>query len=520
MPQPLRYQRQLSRIFLYTLYTAILSTLIAALIGVGTAFFTSHRRFFGRRFLLAAGIVPLCVPPLVIALGYVSFFGVNGIVSGWLKAISAAAGGKFGGLTFLYTTAGVIIAQGFYNFPLVTRIVNDAWERLPRDNENAARLLGAGEARVFFTVTLPRLTGAIGAACIPVFLFCFFSFMIVLLFSPPGNSTLEVELYHSVRTTLDMAAGAKLAVIETVSALSVVFLYSYVVRKNQIGVEGLSFTRTKRSYVGRQAFKTGGARVAEIAGFVVLAVLTVLFFVGPGVAVLISSFTIKQNNAQVFGFGLFRGLFGSASFWKAFFNSLLIGLCTSALCCFISFVYSVIIRMKGKQQKVLFQLIPVLPMAISSVVTGWLLSLVFGGGNVVLLVLCQTLLFWPVGYKQIQNGMNQLTTDTQNAAFILSRGRLDCAMRFYLPSCRKVIFTAFCYCFAVSIGDATLPLVLAIPDFSTLALYTYRLAGAFRFNQACACAVVMIILAMCPFACIRSLTNVFYRSKHPQNLGK
>ena len=64
-----------------------------------------------------------------------------------------------------------------------------------------------------------------------------------------------------------------------------------------------------------------------------------------------------------------------------------------------------------------------------------------------------------------------------------------------------MIFTAFCYCFAVSIGDATLPLVLAIPDFSTLALYTYRLAGAFRFNQACACAVVMIVLAVLPFVC-------------------
>ena len=122
------------------------------------------------------------MPPLVIALGYVSFFGVNGIVSGWLKAIANAAGGHFDGLTFLYTTLGVVVAQGFYNCPLVTRIVNDAWERLPRDNENAARLLGAGEGRIFFTITLPRLSGAIAAACIPVFLFCFFSFMIVLLF--------------------------------------------------------------------------------------------------------------------------------------------------------------------------------------------------------------------------------------------------------------------------------------------------------------------------------------------------
>ena len=487
------------RIFFYTLNTALFSTLIACVIGVGTAFFTARRNFWGRRFLLAAGIVPLCVPPLIIALGYVSFFGVNGIVSGWIKGLAAAAGRKFGGLTFLYTTAGVIIAQGFYNFPLVTRIVNDAWERLPRENENAARLLGAGEARVFFTVTLPRLSGAIGAACIPVFVFCFFSFMIVLLFSPPGTSTLEVELYHSVRTTLEIGNGVMIALVETLTAMGIVFAYSYVVRKNQIGVEGLSFTRAVKSRIGGQPFETRSALAVEVAGFVLLAVLTLLFFVGPGIAVLFSSFTIKQNSAEFFGLGLFRALFGSATFWKSFFNSLAIGLCTSFLCCFISFVYSVVIRMKGKQQKVLFQLIPVLPMAVSSVVTGWLLSLLFGGGNVVVIVLCQTLLFWPIGYKQIQNGMNQLSSDTQNAAFILSRGRFDCAMRFYLPSCRRVIFTAFCYCFAVSLGDATLPLVLAIPNFSTLALYTYRLAGAFRFNQACACALVMIILGVMPF---------------------
>lgn len=494
-------------IYFYTLYTALLSTLIACVVGVGTAFFTSHRNFFGRRFLLASGIVPLCVPSLVIALGYVSFFGVNGIVSGWLKAVAVAAGGKFDGLTFLYTTAGVVIAQGFYNFPLVTRIVNDAWERLPPQNENAARLLGATEGRIFFTITLPRLSGAIAAACIPVFLFCFFSFMIVLLFSPPGNSTLEVELYHSVRTTLDIKSGIILALIETVTAMGIVFVYSHVIRKNQIGVEGLSFTDNKKSFIAAQPYETRSARAVEITGFVILAVLTLLFFIGPGAAVLISSFTIKQNNAQIAGIGQFRALFDSATFWKAFVNSLLIGLCTSALCCFISFVYSVVIRMKGKQQKVLAQLVPVLPMAVSSVVTGWLLSLIFNGGNVVVLVLCQTLLFWPVGYKQIQNGMNQLTGDTQNAAFILSRGRLDCALRFYLPSCRKVIFTAFCYCFAVSIGDATLPLVLAIPNFSTLALYTYRLAGAFRFNQACACAVVMIVMAGAGFICGPSKGN-------------
>ena len=484
-------------ILLYTLYTAVFSTLIACVIGVSAAFFTSHRRFVGRRLLLAAGIVPLCVPSLVIALGYVSFFGVNGIASGWLKSLAALTGKQFGGLTFLYTTAGVIIAQGFYNFPLVTRIVNDAWERLPRDNENAARLLGAGECRVFFTVTLPRLSGAIGASCIPVFLFCFFSFMIVLLFSPPGTSTLEVELYHSVRTTLDIAAGTKIAVIETVCALWIVFLYSYVIRKNQSGVEGLSFISGRKCKIGKSDFCSRRCAAFEIIFFVVLIILILLFFVGPGAGVLVSAFTQKKQNVESVSLNQFKTLFGTTNFWKSLGYSVVVGLCTAALCCLIAFVYSVIVRMKRRQNVIALQMIPLLPMAISSVVVGWILGLIFGG-SVLSLVICQTLLYWPVAYKQIQNGLNQLTDDTQNAAFILSRGRIDCAIRFYLPSCRNVMITAFSYCFAMSIGDATLPLVLAIPNFSTLALYTYRLAGAFRFNQACACAMIIILLAVLP----------------------
>ena len=489
----LRFQRLLINILFYTLYTALFSTLIACAVGVGAAFFTARRSFAGRRLLLAAGIVPLCVPPLIIALGYVSFFGVNGIASSWLKSLVRITGRQSGGLTFLYTTAGVIIAQGFYNFPLVTRIVNDAWEQLPRDNENAARLLGTGEARVFFTVTLPRLSGAIGAACIPVFLFCFFSFMIVLLFSPPGTTTLEVELYHSVRTTLDMTAGSKLAVIETFCALWVVFLYSYVVRKNQGGVEGLSFSGSRRCKIGKSDFCPRGRAAFEIIFFAVLAVLILLFFAGPGIGVLISAFTQKKQNVETISFAQFISLFKAATFWKSLINSVCVGFCTATLCCFIAFVYSVIVRMKHRQNNIALQMIPLLPMAISSVMVGWVLGLIFGG-SVFALVLCQTLLYWPVAYKQIQNGLNQLTDYTQNAAFMLSRGGMDCALRFYLPSCCSVMKTAFCYCFAMSIGDATLPLVLAIPNFSTLALYTYRLAGAFRFNQACACAVIIILM--------------------------
>ena len=109
-------------VYFYTLITALLSTALAVVVGSVAAYFTAQRKFFGRNLLLSTSAVPLCVPPLVVALGFVSFFGVNGAFNHLFHSNKA----------FLYTTAGVIIAQGFYNFPYVLGILNDAIENLPK----------------------------------------------------------------------------------------------------------------------------------------------------------------------------------------------------------------------------------------------------------------------------------------------------------------------------------------------------------------------------------------------------
>ncbi len=132
------------RIYFYTLEIALLSTLVAAVAGIPMAYFTARRRFPGRKLLLSISAVPLCVPALIVALGYVTFWGMNGTVN-------RLFGTNF---SFLYSTAGIVIAQGFYHVPLITGIVSEAWERLPREQENAARLLGAAEGSVLCTGTL------------------------------------------------------------------------------------------------------------------------------------------------------------------------------------------------------------------------------------------------------------------------------------------------------------------------------------------------------------------------------
>lgn len=472
------------RIYFYTLEIAFFSTVIAAAIGIVMAYFTAQRNFWGRKIILGASVVPLCVPPLLIALGYVGFWGMNGTANRILAQLFNTER-----KSFLYSLFGIIIAQGFYNFPLVTGIVTDAWESLPKENENAARLLGAGDFRVLWTITLPRLKGAIASACIPVFLYCFFSFMIVLLFSPPGYSTLEVEIYHSIRSTLDVKTGAGLAIMETLTALFIVFAYSFIIRKNQKKSDGVSYTPYYRKKITKVC-------VAEKIVFIVIMVAVLLFFFFPLLSILGSSFSKVKNGRSVFSFEQYAEIFASVAFWKALGGSVVVGVCASGICCVLAFLYAIGGKLGGREESAFYVTLPLVPMAVSSVVLAWCFGLIFHRGNIFLLVIMQTLLYWPLAYRQIQNGMNRINKETDCAAKLLSKNKVDSILRVYIPACKNVIISAFGYCFAVSIGDATLPLVLSIPKFNTLALYTYRLAATYRFNQACSAGILMIFVCL------------------------
>ena len=169
---------QILHVSAFTIAQALCSTAVALIVGVTAAFFTARRQFFGKRFLLSLSSVPLCIPSLLIALGFVSFFGMSGTLNTLLKALLHTDTPP---LTFLYSFSGIIIAHGFYNFPLVMSNVHDAWSTIPQEQAEAARLLGARESRIFTTVTLFQLLPAIVSSCMLVFLYCFFSFSILFV---------------------------------------------------------------------------------------------------------------------------------------------------------------------------------------------------------------------------------------------------------------------------------------------------------------------------------------------------
>lgn len=467
--------RSVWRSLVFSVKQAFCSTLLALVIGLPAAFFVARRRFAGSRLLRAFSAVPLCIPPILVALGYVQAFGMNGIANRILMKITGSTEPP---LSFLYSFTGVVIAHGFYDFPIIMRTVADSWASLNQDEYDAARVCGARPSRVFRTVTLPQLAPAIASGAAIVFLYCFFSFVIVLLFISTGGTSLEVEIYHAARNTLNFQHASRLALVETGAALIMLVLY---IMPGRAGRRSVS--------VSRPLEKKKMRGILEYASLIILLASIIAFFVLPLGAI------VARGSVS------FGALFSRSGFFTALKNTLLTSVCTGLLSVLLATVFTVISHVADPNKKRLsLQILPLIPMAVSSVVLSYGLMRLFPGSSSPLqLIVAESLLYWPFAQQQINRAMDRIPQQVEQAALILSPRPFTHMFRVLLPLSRRGILSGFAFCMAMSVGDASIPLVLSLPRFDTLALYTYRLSGAYRFSEACACGFLLLITGIALF---------------------
>jgi sulfate transport system permease protein len=120
--------------------------------GLCAAWAIARFDFRGKTLLTALIDLPLAVSPVVSGLVYVLLFGLQG----WL--------GPFLGrhdVQVIFAVPGIVLATIFVTFPYVARELIPVMEEQGREQEEAARLLGAGGWQILWRVTLPRVKWAL-----------------------------------------------------------------------------------------------------------------------------------------------------------------------------------------------------------------------------------------------------------------------------------------------------------------------------------------------------------------------
>jgi molybdate transport system permease protein len=129
-----------------SLMTTALSLVLTIVIATPLAHLLARRRFRGASIVEAVVDLPIVLPPSVAGLALLLALGRRGLIG---EPLAAA------GITIPFTTAAVVIAQIFVSAPFFIRAARSGFLGVDRDLEDAARVDGATERQVAWSITIP-----------------------------------------------------------------------------------------------------------------------------------------------------------------------------------------------------------------------------------------------------------------------------------------------------------------------------------------------------------------------------
>ncbi len=201
--------------------------------GILVAWVLARLKFPGKSLLDGLIHLPLVLPPVVVGYLLLVLLGSRGFLGAWLHETL--------GITIIFTWKGAALASAVMAFPLLVRAMRLSIESVDRGLEDAARTLGAGPLRVFFTVTLPLVIPGVIAGAILAFARSLGEFGATITFvsNIQGQTqTLPLALYTLTQIPGGEWAAMRLCVIAVVLGMAALVASELLARRYAARMEG------------------------------------------------------------------------------------------------------------------------------------------------------------------------------------------------------------------------------------------------------------------------------------------
>ncbi|GGU23754.1 ABC transporter permease [Nocardioides albus] len=470
---------EVQRALWFTLWSSGLATVLSVALGLPAAF-ALHRLSFPLQRVIRAGLlVPFVLPTVVVGVAFRELIGEAGLLAG---------------LGLDGTPTAIILGLVFFNASVVIRAVGAAWESLdPRPGE-AAAALGAGPARVFWTITLPALRPAIVSAASVVFLFCATAFGIVLTLGGVRYNSIETEIYKLTFTLFDLPGAAVLSVLQL---LVVIGLLVVAGRLRSVPDPAQSRVVVRRRRVS----------LRDLPVLLSTSVL-VLLVAGPLLALLLGSLRVDDrwslgNYAALQTPGFDPPL--PVPVTTALMTSLAVAVQASVIALVLGLLVAFAVtrrsqtRAERRVRGVLDGLFMV-PLGVSAVTLGLGLYLTLGSGALDfrdepwLVPLAQALVALPLVVRTLVPVLASVDDRLRQAAAGLGAGPLRAVMTVDVPAVWKPLLASAGFAFAASLGEFGATSFLVREERPTLPVVILRLLsrpGSDNYGMALAAACVL-----------------------------
>ena len=467
------------RVIWFTLWSSVVGTLLALLLGIPAAHLLHRRTFPGRGVLRALLLVPFVLPTVVVGVAFRELIG---------------EAGPLGFLGFDGSAAAIVAGLVFFNVAVVIRAVGAAWETLDRRPAEAAAALGASPAHVFWTVTLPALRPAIVAAASVVFLFCATAFGVVLTLGGLRYSSVETEIYLLTTNLLDLQAAAALSIVQLLAITALLFVTSRL-RAVPDSTLARSTARAPRPTRGDWPSVLATWVVVVLVGLPIAALVAGSLQVGDG-------WGLANYRALTTG-GSRQALVVPAT--EALVTSLRTAFDATWMSLSLGLMVAVVVSRRShtraeRRARGFLDGLFLLPLGVSAVTLGFgfLITLdhppVDFRDSLLLVPIAQALVALPLVVRTLAPALAGVDDRQRQAAASLGAGPLRTFATVDLPVLGKPLLAAAGFAFAVSLGEFGATSFLAREEHPTLPIVIFQLIGhpgALNYGMALAASVVL-----------------------------
>ena len=459
----------------FTLWQALLSTVLTVALGLPAAYVFARYRFPGRSLLRSLTLVPFVLPTIVVGVAFLAVLGPSSPI----------------GVNLRGTVWAILIAHVFYNLAIVIRGVGAFWEQIDPHMEEAARSLGASKWRAFRTVTLPLLRPAILSSAALIFLFSFTSFGVILVLGGLRHATLEVEIWRQATAFLRLDLAAALAVLQLIGVTVLLIVYGKARERRAAELPLRPPNETARTP------RTAGEWAVVVAtlgmlGVIVVAPLAVLI----GRSLKVDGGWSFTNYANLFDPPRASALFVPPT--DAIVNTLRFALPAVLIATGIGLLAAfVIVGARGRSGRV-FDAVLMLPLGTSAVTIGFgfLVALdepVDLRASLLLIPVAHALVAIPFVVRSTVPVMESIQHRLREAASVLGASPRRVWREVDLPLVARALAVAAMFAFAISVGEFGATSFIARPQTATIPVAIFRLLGRpGTFGEAMAMSVVLM----------------------------
>lgn len=460
-----------------TFVQCICSSLLSVIVGYVFAYAVVKAEIPGKKFFSLVPIIHLITPPFVGGLAFILLFGKQGFITHTILGLDVS----------LYGFWGLLVAQVLSFFPMAFLICSQVLRGINTNIEQSARSLGAGEFRIFLTVTLPLSWPGILSS---------FLFIAVSVLSDFGNPlivggrfrVLAVEIYTQLTGWLNIGTSAVLGIVLVIPSVILFLLQNRISKKLEV----------KTATVGGKSYGIVQTnRVPVLTKIILFSFVLIfsLFIIAQVIAIIAGSFQ------QLWGINTkltLKHILAISNYGKELKNSVIFAMLSAVLSTVMATISSYLVHRTDVPLRKTLDVMAQLPSAIPGTLHGLSISiaanLLHFKNSTILIILAMTIAFMPFAYRIISNSFGQLGSNLDQSARSLGANQLISLLTVLVPLARGGIFSGFVYDFIRGVG--TLSAVIFLVSFKTplASIQLINLAEQGAWGRAAALAMILTLI--------------------------